>query len=1262
MSSGAGLSFLGWVRSGLVQALRAPAGSSGNLLDATLPGAATLPLSLTLTGAGTAGFDAQIVGPGDVVGIDPRQVIRCDPPPGANTVPPNFFACVEFDRPDLPWMLTPGAAAEAQPGDADARRGLRPWLCLVVVADRALDPPTTSRPLPRLVAGDDELPDLESAWLWAHAQVLSAPGEDLRTVIAQQPARTLSRLVCPRRLDAATNYLACVVPCFDAGRRAGLGLSVADGPLAPAWRRGATPARVELPVYHAWRFSTARVRGDFEALARQIRAQRLGNAGVVPLDVGAGGAGLPGPATGEAAWRIPLEGVIVGTRIIPGEWPGDWPGSKLSRLQAALSTRLAGGSGELAPPCYGALHARYAGALVAAAAPRWLGQLNLDPRYRVMAALGTRIVQQHQEALVAAAWEQTAAMREANRLLRQAQLARAVGEVYDARLRTLATTSPGRLLQLTLPVHGLVRAGAGKATVAAVLARSAPLRSALSLAFRRVARPGGPLSRRLAPALLDNPVLRLAAPAASSVALRPTERLATIAGTFDLGRAAAGNAQESLATLTRARVETPLFAWEATASPATAPPPNVPFAYQSDLLITTQSIPGNGAPDGPRSTHIGRSLDFDGAPQLGWQPLANRVVDWSNRGDGFAGGYLERGPVCGVLRAGGRTVATGFQPCLVYRPGYMLAGTGNEITGADLGSTPLAIAFADLGGNGAIDVVLLQMRQFKIQTGASPGSVWFDDVYETYLAVGQDFDPATGKLRGGWAESTPLTQYRSKRPEPPRLSAAGTRLFMLEGKTLRVFDLHVESPPFASRRLVFFDRSIDFPLAPEFLGGDIVASDFGGLNGIDLLVAYVEGSDGNLQVGYRVAYDIDAQGRIGRLGPAFRPPIAAVGAHIEIALGISDAAGAGRRAESTAAFRAAAGRTQARQERIAAVSVAPAAAPAVNTAPLALQLQAAMAPATAVQASVAARLVLPAATDLSALSDPLQPLALTPRFPTPTFPLLRDAFQERLFPGAAGLADDSATLLAVDRRALEAFLVGMNHEMSRELLWRQFPVRHGTFFARFWEGGGDDIADLGQWSATSELGSHAPTATAQPSLLLAVRAELLRRIPDAVVYAVPAKAGANGGRTPDLTRPLAPLFGGRLNPDIRFFAFGDGLTPAAARGSGASDGWYFVFQEHPTAPRFGLDEAPDGYGSMPATWADLAWPQLADSAEALAALVYVDAGKSSPLAGLSLRDRAGSTQPAHRWGFSAAHMAHITLQRSVLVAIHGSDLIAGGRP
>ena len=64
------------------------------------------------------------------------------------------------------------------------------------------------------------------------------------------------------------------------------------------------------------------------------------------------------------------------------------------------------------------------------------------------------------------------------------------------------------------------------------------------------------------------------------------------------------------------------------------------------------------------------------------------------------------------------------------------------------------------------------------------------------------------------------------------------------------------------------------------------------------------------------------------------------------------------------------------------------------------------------------------------------------------------------------------------------------------------------------------------------------------------------------------------------------------------------------------------------------------------------------SATALDAITYLDASADSPLASVSLSDAGTADEPVHRFGTSAADMAHITLRPPVLIAIHADDLLA----
>jgi len=63
--------------------------------------------------ADTAGVNARLHGPGDVVGIDVKQIVRTDPRPRSSGVEAKYLASVEFARADFPWLFTP-ASADAQ--------------------------------------------------------------------------------------------------------------------------------------------------------------------------------------------------------------------------------------------------------------------------------------------------------------------------------------------------------------------------------------------------------------------------------------------------------------------------------------------------------------------------------------------------------------------------------------------------------------------------------------------------------------------------------------------------------------------------------------------------------------------------------------------------------------------------------------------------------------------------------------------------------------------------------------------------------------------------------------------------------------------------------------------------------------------------------------------------------------------------------------------------------------------------------------------
>jgi len=280
--------FLPWVQPGIASNI--PATLADKLGTTVQPSVLTMQVGVTVNAEAPITKTLRISGPGDVTGIDPHQVVRTEPKSRATDFEPNYFAAIEFDRPDLPWLFTPLKA--------DAQQRLRPWICLVVVRKQPgveLKPPA-STPLPTLsimapAKPGDELPDLSESWAWAHAQLTGTEANTakIKNAIDTDPTRNVSRLLCPRRLQPSTDYIACVVPTFAIGVKTGTGATIAatdEAKLDPAWLSGAQALpQVALPVYYSWEFRTG-VGGDFEELVRRLEPRELPpEVGKRPMDV-----------------------------------------------------------------------------------------------------------------------------------------------------------------------------------------------------------------------------------------------------------------------------------------------------------------------------------------------------------------------------------------------------------------------------------------------------------------------------------------------------------------------------------------------------------------------------------------------------------------------------------------------------------------------------------------------------------------------------------------------------------------------------------------------------------------------------------------------------------------------------------------------------------------------------------------------------------------------------------------------------------------
>jgi hypothetical protein len=501
----ASLSFLPWMRQGAAAAI-----ATVDTFVARQNAVADLAVTLNVNNTPMPPVPVRLRGPADAVGIDVHQIVRTDPRPATSDFESNCFPSIEFDRADFPWLFTPARA------NADGR--LRPWLCLIVVRRQGgvQIASTPDTPLPSLQIAAPakaflELPDLKDSWAWAHAQAAADNSVDPNAVanaLNGAPQLSLSRLICPRILAADTDYLACVVPAFELGRRAGLGIAIADADLvsatamAPAWTLTATaPLQVQLPVFYSWEFRTAAA-GDFASLAKRLTIQTPQGLGQRTVDISHPGFQLE--ATFPLNATVKLEGALMPLKNTP---PVLWSDPVAPSFEKSLAVvvnepglnQIVSPTADplVAPPLYGRWHAGRA--TVTPKAANWLDELNLDPRWRTAAALGTGVIQEHQEALMASAWEQAADIDRVNQRLRQLQMSMAVGESLHA--RHLSVFTEEMMLRIAAPVFSRIRVPSVNATVrtltAEVMDSSLPI-PATRTAMRRIGRQRGPLTRRIA--------------------------------------------------------------------------------------------------------------------------------------------------------------------------------------------------------------------------------------------------------------------------------------------------------------------------------------------------------------------------------------------------------------------------------------------------------------------------------------------------------------------------------------------------------------------------------------------------------------------------------------------------------------------------------------------------------------------------------------------------------------------------------------------
>jgi hypothetical protein len=281
------------------------------------------------------GKDVEVLGPGDVAGINPRAIVKTEPRNWVTDFEASYLPYIEFYEEDFPWRFTPATAANTL-----EQSRLRPWIFLVVLKEGEFLEPRRSGPLPAFELAEGLNPALifgrpEQTWAWAHvhvseniignslqtgtAQEVSAVEQNLQQKLGVNPDVASSRLLCARKLEKSTAYHAFVIPAFDVGRLAGLGLDIAPGSSGQlsSWGDG---QRLH-PIYYRWFFRTGE-KGDFEFLVDLLEPRPADKrVGVRSMDMQNPGYEVEGMS---GSLRVMgLEGALKSTEMEPS--PAEWP-------------------------------------------------------------------------------------------------------------------------------------------------------------------------------------------------------------------------------------------------------------------------------------------------------------------------------------------------------------------------------------------------------------------------------------------------------------------------------------------------------------------------------------------------------------------------------------------------------------------------------------------------------------------------------------------------------------------------------------------------------------------------------------------------------------------------------------------------------------------------------------------------------------------------------------------------------------------------
>lgn len=419
-----------------------------------------------------AGQTIELLGPSDVRSISPKAIIRVSPAESSDVrMNASYMPYMEFYEEDLPWRYTPFAPESPN---------FFPWMRLIAVKkEECFICFRNGVKVARLNLSEERINKVFSTsgalYKSAHVQIDvddnfegTLDNATVNELLNENPDCGISRILCTSPLEANTQYYIILIPTYEQGRLAALGQSLNNVEMGTLVRPQAN-TDIEIPIYYKWTCNTAREEGTFKDLADKLDFTKDYKNMETNLTVDITQSGLPNFCY-DTDKKIDVPAALVMSKT-----PYDNIDEEDNKYRDALKEHLMLNSvfdeNELGtidpdhdpfvvPPVYGARHLMtkrkdFANGLNGKKV-NVVNEVNLKLHNRIPAGMGASVVKEHQEEFVNRAWKKVEVVNALNQMLREYYQMNRVNECAEGKNAGKSTRSGDNHDKLNKQNEGLV--------------------------------------------------------------------------------------------------------------------------------------------------------------------------------------------------------------------------------------------------------------------------------------------------------------------------------------------------------------------------------------------------------------------------------------------------------------------------------------------------------------------------------------------------------------------------------------------------------------------------------------------------------------------------------------------------------------------------------------------------------------------------------------------------------------------------------------